>query len=219
MTQTEHSTCGTCQPRMSRISIGICTRLLIGLLLSGFIFQSFAGEWTAAKLALRPDRLPVHLYTLWTAALLPSTSITRVLFRLLAVAVFFRMIEQDLTRRGFALFWLVVAGVGSAAAAVLAPSIITTAYGPIAGAFGALWHLQRQCSWSIFFAVLPARTILAVFWGLSALQYILSGQWHCLAAITAAALAGYAFMRFNDIVAFRRRPAAPAAKKHHLELD
>jgi len=26
-------------------------------------------------------------------------------------------------------------------------------------------------------------------------------------------------MRFNDIVAFRRRPAAPAAKKHHLELD
>lgn len=219
MTQTEHSTCGTCQPRMSRISIGICTRLLIGLLLSGFIFQTFAGEWTAAKLALRPDRLPVHLYTLWTAALLPRTCITNLIFHLLVVAVFFSMIERDLTRRGFALFWLVMSGVGSAAAAVIAPGAITTAYGPIAGAFGALWHLQRQCSWSIFFAVLPARTILAVFWGLSALQYILNHQWHCLAAITAAVLAGYAFMRFNDVIAFRRRPAAPAAKKHHLELD
>ncbi|MDD4538320.1 MAG: hypothetical protein PHT80_04845 [Lentisphaeria bacterium] len=219
MTQTEHSTCGTCQPRINRFSIGIGTRILIGLLLAGFIFQTFAGEWTAAKLALRPDRLPVHLYTLWTAALLPSRSITRMLFHLLAVAVFFRMIEQDLTRRGFALFWLVVAGVGSAAAAVLAPSTVTTVYGPIAGVFGALWHLQRQNSWSIFFAVLPARTILAIFWGLTALQYILSGQWHCLAAITAAALAGYAFMRFNDAIAFRRRPAANTAKKHHLELD
>lgn len=218
MTQTEPSNCGCCQAGASRLGIGIGTRLILALLFAGFILQAFAGAWTAAWLALRPDKLPGRLYTLWTAALLPGTCITRVLFLFLTVVVLFRMIEQDLTRRGFALFWLVVAGVAGAVAALLAPAAISTAYGPVAGAIGALWHLQRQCSWSIFFAVLPARTILAVFWGLSALLYILNSQWHCLAAITAATLAGYAFMRLNDGIAFRRRPST-TAKKHYLELD
>lgn len=217
MTQSDEyrSTCA--RPR--HIDIGQGTRLLAALLLAGFLVQILANTWAMDYLAIHPARIAPYFYPLWTAALLPGTQPMRFIMQLLSTIVLFSMIEKDLTRRWFTLFWLIVTFAGSTAATALAMGIITTAYVPLSGAIGALWHLRRQSTWTLVFITLPARTVLGFFLGLSAILYILNRQWPGLAGMGAAFVVGYAFLRLSDWLAFSRQPLPPSSGKRHIELD